>query len=74
MGTLPGPAGDSWGEENNARRYDAHAHEYPSYRETSRDLVALALPLAAAAAVSTWPAEPGPRSGRPWPCSAQAAG
>jgi SAM-dependent methyltransferase len=48
-GDLPGPAGDSWGEEDNARRYDAHAHEYPSYRETSRDLVALALPLAAAA-------------------------
>ena len=48
MGTLPGPAGDSWGEEDNAHRYEGYAHEYPSYRETSRDLVALALPLAAA--------------------------
>jgi len=28
--TLPGPAGDSWGEDGNARRYDAYAREYPN--------------------------------------------
>jgi SAM-dependent methyltransferase len=48
METLPGPVGDSWGEEDNARRYDAYTREYPNYRETSRDLAALALPSAAA--------------------------
>jgi SAM-dependent methyltransferase len=45
MGT---PAGDSWGEEDNPRRYDAYAREYPNYRETSRDLIAVALPSAEA--------------------------
>ena len=40
--SAPGPGADSWGEDDNARRYDAFAHEYPMYRETSRDLVALA--------------------------------
>jgi SAM-dependent methyltransferase len=37
---------DSWGEDDNARRYDAYAREYPNYRETSRDLIAVALPSA----------------------------
>ena len=44
MGTIPEQAGDVWGEDDNARRYDAYARKYPSYRETSRDLVAVALP------------------------------
>jgi SAM-dependent methyltransferase len=33
---------DSWGEEDNARRYDAFARRYPMYRDTSRDLITLA--------------------------------
>jgi SAM-dependent methyltransferase len=44
METL-GPTGDRWGEDDNARRYDTYAREYPNYRETSRDLIAFALPL-----------------------------
>ena len=48
---LPGPAGDTWGEDDNPRRYDAYAREYPSYRETSRDLIAVALPSADAGRV-----------------------
>jgi SAM-dependent methyltransferase len=44
--TPPAPAGDIWGEDDNPRRYDAYAREYPNYRETSRDLIALALPSA----------------------------
>lgn len=43
MDTLPGPGGDIWGEDDNPRRYDEYAREYPGYRETSRDLIALAL-------------------------------
>lgn len=35
---------DPWGEDDNARRYEAYAREYLSYRETSRDLIAVALP------------------------------
>jgi SAM-dependent methyltransferase len=35
---------DSWGEDDNALRYDAFARLYPMYRETSRDLVTLARP------------------------------
>lgn len=46
METLPAPGGDIWGEDDNPRRYDAYAREYPGYRETSRDLIALALPSA----------------------------
>jgi SAM-dependent methyltransferase len=46
MGTLPAPTGDDWGEDDNPLRYDAYAREYPNYRETSRDLIALALPSA----------------------------
>jgi hypothetical protein len=46
MGPLPAPADDCWGENDNPRRYDAYAREYPSYRETSRDLIAPALPSA----------------------------
>jgi SAM-dependent methyltransferase len=34
--------GDSWGEDDNAVRYDAFARRYPMYRQTSRDLVMLA--------------------------------
>jgi SAM-dependent methyltransferase len=44
MGEPPAPADDVWGEDDNPRRYDTYAREYPSYRETSRDLIALALP------------------------------
>ena len=44
MGTTPEQAADVWGEDDNARRYDAYARHYPNYRETSRDLIALALP------------------------------
>jgi SAM-dependent methyltransferase len=54
MDSLPAAAADVWGEEDNARRYDAFAREYPNYRETSQDLIALALSPAevgAAAAV-----------------------
>lgn len=40
-------ADDVWGEEDNARRYDAYAREYPNYRDASRDLIAVALPAAA---------------------------
>lgn len=46
MEAFSAQAGDSWGEDDNARRYDAYAREYPSYRETSRDLIALVLPSA----------------------------
>lgn len=46
MDTLPAPGGDIWGEDDNPRRYDAYAREYPGYRQTSRDLIALALPSA----------------------------
>ena len=42
----PAPAGDIWAEDDNARRYDAFAREYSAYRETSRDLIVLALPSA----------------------------
>jgi trans-aconitate methyltransferase len=31
-----------WADEDNARRYDAYARQYPMYRQTSRVLVALA--------------------------------
>jgi SAM-dependent methyltransferase len=44
MGTVPVPAPDVWGEDDNARRYDAYTREYPNYRDTSRDLIAVALP------------------------------
>ncbi len=46
MGTIPEQVADVWGEDENARRYDAYARQYPNYRETSRDLVAHALPSA----------------------------
>jgi SAM-dependent methyltransferase len=45
----PSQADDVWGEEDNARRYDAYAREFPNYRDTSRDLIAVALPAAAGA-------------------------
>jgi SAM-dependent methyltransferase len=35
---------DIWGEDDNAARYDEFARLYPSYRETSRDIIALANP------------------------------
>jgi SAM-dependent methyltransferase len=41
MPTL-GSSADSWGEDDNARRYDAFARQYPMYRDTSRDLITLA--------------------------------
>ncbi len=37
-------APDSWGDDDNARRYDAFTREYPIYGETSRDLIAMAGP------------------------------
>lgn len=43
METPPALADDHWGEDGNASRYDAYAREYMSYRETSRDLIAVAL-------------------------------
>jgi len=49
--TGPDPAGDSWGEDDNPRRYDEYARQYPSYPQTSRDLIALALPSAYAGGV-----------------------
>jgi len=42
---------DSWGEDDNAVRYDAFARLYPMYRQTSRDLVMLAGPSADAVVV-----------------------
>ena len=36
------PGADSWGEADNAVGYDAFAQRCPMYRQTSRDLVALA--------------------------------
>ena len=44
MATSPA-AGDIWGEDGNPARYGAWARDYPGYRETSRDLVRLTLPL-----------------------------
>jgi SAM-dependent methyltransferase len=44
MGTVPAPSPDVWGEDDNARRYDAYTREFPSYRDTSRDLITVALP------------------------------
>jgi SAM-dependent methyltransferase len=37
-----GPDTDSWGEDDNARRYDAFARQHSMYQDTSRDLLALA--------------------------------
>jgi SAM-dependent methyltransferase len=37
-----GPDADIWGEDDNARRYDAFARQHPVYEDTSRDLIALA--------------------------------
>jgi hypothetical protein len=45
-----GPDADIWGEDDNARLYDAFARQHPIYRDTSRDLIALAR-LSANAAV-----------------------
>src|SRR5258708_40071988 len=42
------PGADPWGEDDNARRYDAFARQYPMYRQTSRDLIALARPSSTA--------------------------
>jgi SAM-dependent methyltransferase len=44
-----GPDADIWGEDDNARLYDAFARQHPIYQDTSRDLIALArLPADAA--------------------------
>lgn len=44
-----GPDADIWGEDDNARLYDAFARRHPIYQDTSRDLIALArLPADAA--------------------------
>jgi SAM-dependent methyltransferase len=37
-----GPDADIWGEDDNARLYDAFARQHWIYRDTSRDLIALA--------------------------------
>jgi SAM-dependent methyltransferase len=37
-----GPDADIWGEDDNARRYDAFTRQHPIYRDTSRYLIALA--------------------------------
>lgn len=37
-----GPDADIWGEDDNARLYEAFARQHPIYRDTSRDLIALA--------------------------------
>jgi SAM-dependent methyltransferase len=49
MTTAEAPAPDSWGQDDNARQYDAFTRDYPIYQETSRDLIALAGPAADAA-------------------------
>ncbi len=49
MPAVEAPAQDSWGEDDNARQYDAFAREYPMYRETSRDLIAMVGPATDAA-------------------------
>jgi ubiquinone/menaquinone biosynthesis C-methylase UbiE len=49
MSAAEGSVSDSWGEDDNARRYDAFTREYTIYQETSRDLLALARPAADAA-------------------------
>jgi SAM-dependent methyltransferase len=36
------PSADSWGEDDNARRYDAYTRIHPMYRDLSRDLISLA--------------------------------
>ena len=46
-----GPDADIWGEDDNARLYEAFARQHPIYRDTSRDLIALAGPSADAAVV-----------------------
>ena len=45
------PAADSWGEDDNARRYDAYNQVHPMYRDLSRDLISLARLSADAAVV-----------------------
>jgi SAM-dependent methyltransferase len=49
MSAADASAPDSWGEDDNARRYDAFTRRYPIYQETSRDLLALARPASDAA-------------------------
>jgi SAM-dependent methyltransferase len=44
MSAAEASAPDSWGEDDNARQYDAFTREYPIYGETSRDLIAMARP------------------------------
>jgi trans-aconitate methyltransferase len=46
MSAVGASAPDSWGEDDNARRYDAFTREFTIYQETSRDLIALATPAA----------------------------
>jgi SAM-dependent methyltransferase len=36
------PGSDRWGEDDNARRYDAFARQHSMYQDTSRDLIAMA--------------------------------
>ena len=49
--TVGGPGDDPWDESENARRYAAFARQYPIYRQTSEDLVALARPPGGATVV-----------------------
>jgi hypothetical protein len=38
------PSADSWGKDDNARRYDAFARRFPMYARSSQELIALACP------------------------------
>ena len=38
------PSADSWGKDDNARRYDAFARRFPMYARSSQELIALARP------------------------------
>jgi SAM-dependent methyltransferase len=49
--TVGGPGDVPWDESENARRYAAFARQYPIYRQTSEDLVALARPSGGATVV-----------------------
>jgi SAM-dependent methyltransferase len=49
MPTAEASPPDSWGQDDNARRYEAFTREYPIYQEISRDLIGLARPAADAA-------------------------
>jgi SAM-dependent methyltransferase len=49
--TVGASGDDPWNENENPRRYDAFARQYPIYRQTSQDLVALARPSGGATVI-----------------------